>query len=69
MKVAALDHHLYMVDYMLKWLAGNPDILALRPGQDTEPLPLLVTEFSEDQATLSPDGRWLAYSSNETGSD
>ena len=44
------------------------DILALRPGQDTEPVPLLVTEFAERQPSLSPDGRWLAYVSNETGS-
>ena len=48
---------------------GGIDILALRPGQDTVPLPLVVTEFIEDQATLSPDGRWLAYASNETGRD
>ena len=42
--------------------------LALRPGQDAEPVPLLVTEFSERMPRLSPDGRWLAYASNETGS-
>ena len=27
----------------------------------------LATSFDEDQAVFSPDGRWLAYSSNETG--
>ena len=47
--------------------AGPGDILALRPGQDTEPVPLLVTDFAENQPSLSPDGRWLAYASNETG--
>jgi dipeptidyl aminopeptidase/acylaminoacyl peptidase len=31
------------------------------------PLPFLQTEFSEDDARFSPDGRWLAYWSNETG--
>jgi serine/threonine-protein kinase len=29
--------------------------------------PLLSTEFLEQGAALSPDNRWLAYSSNETG--
>ena len=30
---------------------------------------LLGTPFNEQGATLSPDGRWLAYSSDETGRD
>ena len=54
-------------EWLIYRLNPNPDILALRPGQDTVPLPLVTTEFGEDQATLSPDGRWLAYASNETG--
>ena len=29
--------------------------------------PLLNTEFSERNATLSPDGRWIAYQSDESG--
>ncbi len=29
--------------------------------------PLLQTEANETNAVISPDGRWLAYSSNETG--
>ena len=29
--------------------------------------PLLETEFSERNGALSPDGRWLAYDSNESG--
>ena len=31
--------------------------------------PYLQTEFDEKNARLSPDGRWLAYSSDETGND
>jgi Tol biopolymer transport system component len=31
------------------------------------PYPLLQTEFDESQGFFSPDGHWLAYSSNETG--
>ncbi len=46
------------------------DILALRPGVDSVPIPLIVTdEFSEQGPAISRDGRWLAYSSNETGRD
>ncbi len=58
-----------------KWLvvrssvlvAGDGDILAMRPGVDTIPVPLLATTFGETDPSLSPDGRWLAYTSNETG--
>jgi serine/threonine-protein kinase len=49
---------------------GLRDILAFRPGVDSVAVPIVATpEFREGQPTLSPDGRWLAYSSNETGRD
>ena len=31
------------------------------------PDPLLVTPFNEFQAQISPDGRWIAYASDESG--
>jgi serine/threonine-protein kinase len=34
---------------------------------DTVPRPLLTESYHEDEPALSPDGRWLAYSSNESG--
>ena len=43
------------------------DIVALRVGQDTAPRPLLAGAYDEEALALSPDGRWLAYVSNETG--
>jgi len=43
------------------------DILGFRPGVDTVPLPLVATPASERGPALSPDGRWLAYASDETG--
>jgi serine/threonine-protein kinase len=46
---------------------GGRDIVALRPGTDTVPAPLVATSFDEAAFALSPDGRWLAYESNETG--
>ncbi len=33
----------------------------------TEPQPLVATEFVEGLAALSPDGRWIAYFSDEPG--
>ncbi|HEU5154543.1 MAG TPA: hypothetical protein VFU03_07425, partial [Gemmatimonadales bacterium] len=46
---------------------SSADIYALRPGQDTLPIPLLTTRFNEVAAALSPDGKWLAYTSDESG--
>jgi hypothetical protein len=34
---------------------------------DRRPHPLLETRFSEAYPDFSPDGRWLAYASNESG--
>ena len=42
---------------------GRLGLLSLE-GSST---PLLATEFSETNASLSPDGRWLAYESNASG--
>jgi Tol biopolymer transport system component len=44
------------------------DIMAQRPGVDGSPTVLLgSTNFDEVAPALSPDGRWLAYTSFETG--
>ena len=46
---------------------GNGDIMGLRAG-DTTLVPLVATPSAELFPAVSPDGRWLAYSSNESGS-
>jgi len=43
------------------------NILAYRPGTDTEPVPLFAGSYRELNPALSPDGRWIAYASDETG--
>ncbi|HJP60388.1 MAG TPA: BTAD domain-containing putative transcriptional regulator [Gemmatimonadaceae bacterium] len=43
------------------------DILAFRPGIDASPLPLFATKHREGTPSVSPDGRWLAYASDESG--
>ena len=43
------------------------DLWVLPLSGDRKPFPFLATEFAERGGRLSPDGRWLAYESNETG--
>ena len=42
-------------------------ITALEPNAEVRPL--LTSPFSENQPTVSPDGRWMAYRSDESGQD
>jgi serine/threonine-protein kinase len=60
-----------------KWLllrvGGNGptklrNILAFQPGVDSAPRELLTSaQADESSPALSPDGKWLAYASDETG--
>jgi eukaryotic-like serine/threonine-protein kinase len=45
------------------------DIVTLPVGGEGSPMPIVNTRFTEglSGASLSPDGRWLAYTSNATG--
>jgi eukaryotic-like serine/threonine-protein kinase len=47
--------------------AGVYDLWLLPLEGDRTPVPFLRTPFSEDFVAFSPDGRWLAYDSDETG--
>jgi len=46
---------------------GGRDIKGVRLGTDTNRVPVIVTPFDEEAIALSPDGKWLAYQSDETG--
>ena len=46
---------------------GANDIVGFRPGIDTAPVPLVASRFPETAPEVSPDGKWLAYTSGETG--
>jgi Tol biopolymer transport system component len=48
--------------------ASDKDLWVLPLDGDRKPFPYLTTPFDEAEASLSPDGRWLAYTSNESGS-
>ncbi|MBI3694132.1 MAG: PD40 domain-containing protein [Acidobacteria bacterium] len=43
------------------------DIFALSLGGDRKPVPIVQTKFNEGSPKFSPDGRWLAFCSNESG--
>jgi len=49
--------------------AGARDIWVQRLGADSQPRRLLASDFDENAVTLSPDSRWLAYESDESGQD
>jgi serine/threonine protein kinase/Tol biopolymer transport system component len=57
--------------FVLYTFAGSfpatSDIWALPRFGDRKPLPVAQTEFAESQGTFSPDGRWIAYTTDETG--
>ena len=45
---------------------GN-DIWALPMDGDRKPFPVVQTNFNETTGQFSPDGKWIAYQSNESG--
>ena len=45
----------------------DADIHLLRLDADRDSEPLIATSFSESLPTVSPDGRWIAYQSDESG--
>jgi Tol biopolymer transport system component len=46
---------------------GSWDIWALPLTQQRQPYPVVATPFMDAQAVFSPDGRWIAYESDDTG--
>jgi serine/threonine-protein kinase len=58
-----------------KWLtfereADHPDrndIVGIRPGIDTAPVPLVATGMHAGMQAVSPDSHWMAYGSDVTG--
>jgi Tol biopolymer transport system component len=46
---------------------GGTDVWTMPVGSEGQARPLLAESFTERDARISPDGRWLAYVSDETG--
>ena len=47
--------------------ANNPDLWVLPLFGERKPFPVVATPFTEVFGAFSPDGRWVAYQSNESG--
>jgi len=55
---------------VLQRTSGGATDLWVQPlTGDRRAYPFVETQFNETQAALSPDGQWIAYTSNETGRD
>ncbi len=48
---------------------GFADIFRVPLAGDRRPFPYLRTDSNETQAQLAPNGKWIAYTSNESGRD
>jgi Tol biopolymer transport system component len=65
-----LDHFSADGRYVVYTSAGprtQNDLWVLPLLEGRSPVPLLRTRFNEVQGQVSPDGRWLAFASNESG--
>ena len=49
------------------WPAGNPDLATISSDGHSGASVIVNSAFPETGGRLSPDGRWLAYVTNETG--
>jgi eukaryotic-like serine/threonine-protein kinase len=56
--------------YILYWSAqNNGDLMVLPLTGDRKPFAFLSTRFNEQSGVFSPDGKWVAYQSDESGRD
>jgi Tol biopolymer transport system component len=56
--------------YIVYWISDPKtgwDQWVVPLGGDRKPFPFLQSPFNESWSQISPDGKWIAYSSNETG--
>jgi hypothetical protein len=47
--------------------SSGTDLLVMPLEGDRKPVPFVASDFQETQGKFSPDGKWIAYTSNETG--
>jgi Tol biopolymer transport system component len=64
LRAVSADGRLLLIDRNTN--ANKTDIVTLAAHKDAQPAPLIATPFDEYAETWSPDGRWVAYQSDET---
>jgi serine/threonine-protein kinase len=52
---------------LVYWVNSTQDLMVVPLNGDHHPQPLVQTRFVERNGEVSPDGRWLAYESDESG--
>jgi eukaryotic-like serine/threonine-protein kinase len=57
----------YLIFSSLDFKTFNTDIWVKPFNGDRKPFPYLKTEFNEGEARISPDGKWMSYTSDESG--
>ena len=57
----------YNVCYTKLLRPDDPDLMAEPTDRASGPVPLAATDAYESQPSVSRDGRWLAYYSDESG--
>jgi eukaryotic-like serine/threonine-protein kinase len=57
----------YIVVHRLTGGQPSRDVWLVSPGEKAPARPWLETQFAESAASFSPDGRWMAYVSDESG--
>jgi serine/threonine protein kinase len=54
--------------FILYWVGSNKGDLMVLPLNGGLPFPFVSSPFNEQQGVFSPDGKWVAYQSDESGS-
>ena len=57
----------YIVVHRLTGGHPSRDVWLVSPGEKAQSRPWLETQFAESAVSFSPDGRWMAYVSDESG--
>jgi hypothetical protein len=65
-QIAAVEDWTYDGQFLIIGLSDK-NVSALPLGGDLKPIPVIESTSSVDEPQVSPDGRWLTYSGNETG--
>jgi eukaryotic-like serine/threonine-protein kinase len=61
------DRQILCTRFLPNRVADRITGLFLMPASGGDPVPLLLTKGSERNGQISPDGKWVAYASNESG--